>query len=97
MYLYLVILLHQVFDNLNKRSVPGRGATSSFKCSDAANENWDWVKFTGGYSPRNEVFSNAVRFIDMWKEMIKDSPTPHSKLMVKQLKQFVFTNSLILL
>lgn len=50
---------------------------TTFTCSDADDDNWDGFSNTEGYSPRNEAFDNAVKFYDLWMNLIGVSP--HSK------------------
>ena len=53
-------------------------ATAEFTCSEARQKGWDGVLTTGGYSPRNEAFIHAQKFVDMWRKFNRGS-YPHSK------------------
>lgn len=67
-----------MFDNYNRKLV-NEHTTSVFRCDDADDEDWDFVEYHGGYSPRNEVYLHATQFVDMWKELMTGAPGPHSK------------------
>lgn len=56
-------------------------STSEFPCDAANKESWDFTN--GAYSPRNDAYRNAQRFVDMWKRLTGISPYsksvyPHS-------------------
>lgn len=47
-------------------------ASSQFVCDDADSETWDAVN--GAYSPRNDAYRNAQRFVDMWNHYVGIPP-----------------------
>ena len=68
----------QVKDLKNKVQ-PAPNTNSKFKCIKAKRQAWDKFKVTGGYSPRNEVYKNAVKFVDMWEDLVGTWVKPYRK------------------
>lgn len=72
----------QVYDYKSSREfVPGQ-TTDVFTCQDAPQWNKDSFSITGGYSPKNEAFINADRFIKMWNDVMGDEIEPYSKFLL---------------
>ena len=52
--------------------------SSKFNCDEADSGKWDFTN--GAYSPRNDAYRNAQRFVDMWEELITDRDASYSKI-----------------
>ena len=46
--------------------------SSKFNCDDADSGKWDFSN--GAYSPRNDAYRNAQRFVDMWEKLVGIPP-----------------------
>jgi len=66
-----------VYDYLNKRAWTPDATTDKFQCRRAGAWNWDRFDRTGAYSPRNEAFVNANKFLQLWSEVVGDQIPPY--------------------
>ena len=53
--------------------------SSSFDCDRAQDPSWDEFRSTQAYSPRNEAYRHAVRFVNMWSKLMGSVQSPYRK------------------
>ena len=53
--------------------------TDKFQCRYSGRWDTDMFLSTGAYSPRNEAYVNADRFLKMWYKIMGDEIEPFSK------------------
>ena len=70
------MLYLQVFDIWNRRELSSK-TTSTFRCDLVGWEGFDLFSRTRGYSPRNEVYFAATKFVDMWRELMGTEVLPY--------------------
>ena len=63
----------------NSRQWQTGKTTDKFQCNNAAYWNGDMFSTTGAYSPRNEAYVNADRFLKLWYEVIGREIAPFSE------------------